>query len=80
MKALRWTPQGRRAVGHPKKRWADDIEAFMHGREDGMAATRVRFMWLAVRRKPAERWTPIYNTDLWRKWWANLEDEFMNEY
>ena len=31
---LHWTPQGRRKVGHPEKRWSDDIFKF-HSNQDG---------------------------------------------
>ena len=74
-----WTPQeGRRQVGHPKKRWITELLEFAGTREDGIESKRLQFM-LRHTGEAAERGEAKYNSKNWRKWWKHHEEAFVRE-
>ena len=72
-----WQPAaGSRAVGHPKKRWEDDLITFADGCEDRIGGKRIRFMWRHCGESTSCN-TGKYNTNTWRRWWKDREEDFV---
>ena len=76
VKALRWTPtHGSRAVGHPKKRWIDDL--FLYADRCDVDLDRKRLHYIIRHCGEATDGHGKRSVHLWRTWWKSHEDEFV---
>ena len=77
LKVSLWYPEeGRRPVGHPRRRWKDELLAYAEGCEKGIASKRLRIMIRHSGETVADG-DPRLLARHWRGWWKYNEDAFL---
>ena len=78
MQVWRFAPEGgSRAVGHPKKRWVDELTDFAERCQGPLERKRLKFVLRHVG-ESTNTGDARYDAKMWRKWWKQQEDAFVS--
>ena len=80
VKVWKWTPEdGGRPVGHPKKRWIDELSGYAESCQDLLQQRRLKFMMRHCGEGIDTPEKESRSINMWRKLWKQHEESFVNQ-
>ena len=77
MRVWLFVPEGSRTVGHPKKRWVDELSDFAERCQGARKRKRLKFMLRHIG-ESTKGGEDKYDTQTWRAWWKKCEEAFVS--